>query len=268
MLYLSPALVLAPAAYAGLANPVFCWRNVVDVASVAADSEDADYPAVNLANPQTSSVWKSETTDEQYITVAVASDEPVDYVGVARHNFGSGQIAVAVEVKTAEPGAAWEEVASLVPGDDSPLLIMLEAGFYIGVRLKLTPDEVPPQAAVLQVGKALIMPRSTPAGFVPLPDALERETLTGIAENGDFLGDIVTSERLSTTVSFQLLGGDWYRESMRPFVQAGAPFFYCWSPAQYPGEAGFAKFEAVPQGEVNQWRGEMDVTLKLIGLAL
>ncbi len=268
MIYISPALILSADAIASLANPVFAWRNVLTASAIAADEALDAYPVTNLANTQTSSVWKSGSTDAQELVLTINSDAPVDFVGIARHNFGTGSIALTLTGFTAEPGDEGAVLAELSPGTDAPLLILFEAGYYTELRLLLEPIDVAPQAAVLYAGKALIMPRSTPAGFVPLPDALEREQLTGIAENGDFLGDIIISERLTTDVTFQLLDGDWYRQNMRAFVQAGIPFFYCWSPANYPNESGFAKFDGVPRGQVNQWRGEMDVTLRLIGLAL
>lgn len=268
MIYIAPSIVLSAEAYASLVNPVFLWNNLVTFTGITADEEDPLYPATNLANPQTSSLWKSGSTADQEIIFDLSITGPIDAFGIARHNFGSGQVAVKVYGKTAEPLADWVLVADLVPGDDTPILGLFEAGYYVQLKFELEPDAVEPQAAVIYIGKALIMPRSTPVGFVPLPDALSRETLTGIAGNGDFLGDVVVSERLNTTVDFRTLDGDWYRANMRTFVQAGIPFFFCWSPTQYPDESGFAKFDGVPQGTVSQWRGEMDVSLRMIGLAL
>jgi hypothetical protein len=268
MIYISPAIVLSETAYASLANPVFLWENLVTFTGIMADEEDADYPATNLANPQTSSLWKSGSTADQDIVFDIDPQQPVNAFGIARHNFGTGHVGVKLYGITAEPGAVFELLADLSPGDDSPILAIVEGDYYVQGMISLEPDTVEPQAAVVYIGTALIMPRSTPVGFVPLPDALVRDTLTGIAENGDFLGDIIVSERLSTTVDFRSLDGDWYRANMRSFVQAGIPFFYCWSPTNYPDEGGFAKFEGVPQGNVAQWRGEMDVSMRLVGLAL
>lgn len=268
MIYISPSIVLDAAAYASLANPVFLWNNLVTYSGITADEEDPLYPATNMANTQTSSVWKSGSTADQDIIFDLTITGPIDAFGIARHNFGRGSVLVNVYGKTAEPGADWVLVAELSPGDDTPILGLFDADYYVQMKISLEPDAIEPQAAVIYFGKALIMPRSTPVGFVPLPDALVRSTLTGIAENGDFLGDIILSERLNTTVDFRSLDGDWYRANMRPFVQAGIPFFYCWSPTYYPEEGGFAKFEGVPQGTVAQWRGEMDVSLRLVGLAL
>lgn len=267
MLYIAPSVLLA-ATDASLANPVFLWDNLVTSTGITADEEDADYPATNLANPQTFSMWKSGSTADQDIVFDVASTDPIDAIGIARHNFGSGQVVVKIYGITADMGAVFELLAELTPGDDSPLLAIFDEGYYVQIKVSLEPDTVEPQAAVAYIGTALIMPRGTPAGFVHLKDGLERETLSTLAENGDFLGDITVSERLVTTVEFRVLDGDWYRETMRPFVQSREPFFYAWSPSTLPNESGFAKFAGVPKGQVNQYTGEVDVSISVIGLAL
>ncbi len=268
MIYIAPSVVLDASLAGSLACPVFLWDNLVTAAGITADEEDSDYPATNLANPQTSSLWKATSTADQDIIFDVLSDEPIDSVGIARHNFGSGNVGVKIYGITAEPGAVFVLLADLTPGDDSPILSVVDEDYYIQIKISLEPDATIPQAAVVYIGTALIMPRSTPAGFVMLKDGLEREALTGIAENGDFLGDVITSETLTTSVDFKVLDGDWYRESMRPFVQSSVPFFFARAPLTMPTEAGFAKFNGVPKGQVNQFTGEVDVSIPITGLAL
>ena len=267
MIYIAPSILLA-ATSGSLSCPVFLWDNLVTVSGIAADYANASYPATNLANAQTSSLWKSTSTAAQNIIFTVDPDSPINGVGIARHNFGTGLVGVKIYGKTADPGAVYVLLADLAPGDDSPIFAILTGGYYVNIKITLTPVSVIPQAAVVYVGTSLIMPRSTPPGFVAIKDSLERQTLTGFAENGDFLGDITTSERLATTVDFKLLDGAWYRANMRQFVQSSDPFFYAQAPALYPNECGFCKFSGVPKGQVNQFTGEIDVSIPLIGLAL
>lgn len=267
MLYIAPSIILADTV-GSYSKPVFLWDSLVTIDGITADQEDADYPATNLANPQTSSVWKSGSTADQDIVFDVVSTEEIDAVGIARHNFGSGQVAVSVYGITADPGAVFELLAELNPGDDSPILAVVEAGFYTQIKISLAPGTVAPQAAVVYIGTALLMPKATPPGLVHLKDGLERQTLNTLAENGDFLGEITVSERLVTTLQFRALDGEWYRETMRPFVQSSEPFFYGWAPADSPTEAGYAKFNGVPQGQVAYTNLRVDVSLALTGLAL
>lgn len=268
MIYVSASIYASVADSTALTMPVFLWDNLVTAGGIAADDEDPDYPGANLGNPQTSSLWKEGATTPTSITFTIDPDDPVNAIGIARHNFGSGAVGVQIYGITAEPGAVYVLLADLAPGDDSPILAVVDSDYYIGIRIDLTPVSTEPQAAVVYIGSLLIMPRSTPPGYVPLKDGLERETLNGLAENGDFLGDITVSERYATGVEFRLLEGDWYRANMRDFVQSAVPFFYAYNPLEDSTEAGFCKFSGVPKATVSQFTSQVDISLSIIGLAL
>ena len=73
-------------------NPVIGWDSVVTINNITATTEDADFPATNLANPATHLKWKNGANSppsDDYLTVSGFS-APVSYVGIAQHNFGSG----------------------------------------------------------------------------------------------------------------------------------------------------------------------------------
>jgi hypothetical protein len=265
MIYASPAVILSPAAAASLKMPVFLWRN--RVTAIEADDEDSDYPASNLANGQTISQWRSTSTDPQYLTFSLSPAEPINAFGIERHNLGSAQIAVTVEGLTGDDGADWQVLGEFAPGNDGTVMGMIEPAYYVGLRFLLEPQETPPQIAVVYVGDALIMPRSLPEGFVLPGDARERETVGGVSESGDFLGEVITSERTAFSVPFELLEGDWYRAHMREFTRTALPFFYAFSPATMPAECGYVKFSgSPPKGQVSRFTGHVDVSLDLVGV--
>ena len=72
MIVFSSALVLSRATADVTDLPMIGYENVVTIANLAADQEDADYPATNLANPLTTSLWKSGSTDDQYLTITLS----------------------------------------------------------------------------------------------------------------------------------------------------------------------------------------------------
>lgn len=270
MIIISSALVLSRAAALVPDLPVILYANLVTTTNIAADEEDSDYPATNLANLQTSSLWKSGSTADQYITVTLDASVETDSMGVARHNWGSGLVVVSVEAITAEPGAVWTEVVSEQQlGDDTPALFLFEAGFYIGLRFKLQPDAVEPQAAVIYAGQSLTLPRSVPIGHKPLKYSRTRETMNGRAMNGDFLGNIIMSQSLQTSFDVRLLGGDWYWQYGQPFVDASKdPFFLAWAPDTRPTDVAYCWATNDPQPVISQRTGEVDISLQLDGLAL
>ena len=82
------------------------YDNLITISNVAATSEQTSYPATNLANPQTKSLWKSnDAVSVQYVTVTLGGAD-VDYVGIAGHNFGSTGCSVIIEGQDAE-GGSW-----------------------------------------------------------------------------------------------------------------------------------------------------------------
>jgi hypothetical protein len=122
-------------------------------------------------------------------------------------------------------------------------------GVATGMRLKLVPLETPPEIAVVYIGQLMVVPMDIPVGHTPLIDGRVTRTAAGNSEAGDYLGSIVLSQKLSSSVSFQYLDDEWYRQTMRPFVQRGrgTPFFFSGFPESHPREAGFAWLTSDPR---------------------
>src|SRR5262249_36635016 len=100
MIVISSSLALSPSAANPLNTPVFGWRSIVTAGNISATSEAAGFPATNVANPSTNLRWVADPgspAGDQYLTIAVGDVDPVDYLAVAVHNFGTGNIPVSVE---------------------------------------------------------------------------------------------------------------------------------------------------------------------------
>lgn len=268
MLYIAPSIILDVDQAATLKYPAILWNNLVTPGGIAADEEDADFPATNLSNSQTSSLWKSGSTADQDIVFDVVPDQPIDGIGIARHNFGSGVVGVKIYGITAEPGAVFELLADLAPGDDDAVFAIVDGGYYVQIKISLEPGAIEPQAGVVYVGTCLRLVKGIIPGFAPPADALQVDMLQGLAENGDFLGNVIVSERRATSVPLRPLPGDWYRTNIRPFFEARAPFFFAWSPVSFPDEASFSKFDGNPSATTNYGTGTFDVSFSITGLAL
>jgi hypothetical protein len=237
---------------------------------VVADTAASGYPATNLANPSTSLRWVAADTTDQYLTVTTGSAEAIDYMAVARHNFGVSAVTVSVEGRTASDGEWTELVEEFLPADDTPLVLRFTPQALYQVRLKMQPASAAPAAAVLYVGALLVVPHGLPVGFTPIPYGRETEITNGRAESGDFLGRIVRTRRLSSRAGFQYLDGDWYRANFEPFVRVAqtTPFFFAWAPASYPREAGYCWLTSDPRPSIDQVGGEISVSLDYSGVAL
>lgn len=271
MIVISEALQLAQTSEPDADYPVLGWHNLVTRANIAADSELADYPATNLANPSTVARqgWRSDSLSVQYVTVSPSIDEDINYAAVARHNFGSAEIAVAVEGLTAQDGAEWQEIVEeRFLGNDEPAIFRFDPSGYIGLRLKLTPNAVKPKAAVLYVGRLLVFEMGVQPGEAPITYARERNVVNGRTQGGDFVGRIVNGGSRKTGVTINLLSADWYRETLDPFMEASAevPFFWAWRPQTYPREVGYAWLTADPRPNPAHLAGYINVQLQMEGI--
>ena len=97
-------------------NPVIGYQNLVTTGNITSTTADSSFPVTNLANPSTNLKWvgllASPAVDE-YITVAVNTENDVDYIAIARHNLATAQIPISIEVL--DPDASpetWKEVIS------------------------------------------------------------------------------------------------------------------------------------------------------------
>ncbi|WP_424630042.1 hypothetical protein [Bradyrhizobium sp. SYSU BS000235] len=216
-------------------------------APIAADTQDVNFPASNLANPATHLEWRAADSTEQYLTVTVNEVDPIDYVGVARHNFGTAAIAVSVEGLI--DGVWIELVPPRILSDDSPLMLRFVAQSLAQIRLKMASGSDAARAAVLYVGKLLDLERKVYVGHTPLPHGRKSNIANGMSESGNFLGRIVLGEWRESTVPLSLISPAWFRTYMDPFLKVAkeVPFFFAWRPSTYPNEVGYVWFTDDPK---------------------
>jgi len=267
MIVISPSLALVPVSVIDPDAPVIGWRNIVTPEIVAADTEAAGYPASNLANVSTVEQWRStDDAGEQFITIDASGT--FDYVAIARHNFGSGQVSVRVD---ADVDSVWTEVVpEFLPGSDAPLMMLFESGTYLGLRVRLFADGVAPRASVLYAGQVTRLQRRMYVGHTPLPYGRGARVTNARSESGDFLGRIVLTETLETAASLKNITPAWYRATLDPFIVASkeVPFFWGWRPSSYPDEVGYAWMTNDPKPSNQLANGMMSIDLQMAGVAL
>ena len=271
MIVLSRSLVLGPTSGVNLSAPIILWDSIADVASITASSEDDAYPASNLATESTIEVWKAASTGELTIEVDTGG-ETIDAIGFARSNFGTAGATIKVEASVdfpwvlssgfwddaglwrtdADPSSptGWVEIIEeFMPADNGPLLLRFTPMPVEALRITITSPDVVASAAVMFVGKLLVMYREITAGHVPLDHALDTQVVNGTSEAGNFLGRIVTGQSAQTSARFDNLPIDWFYDEMSPFVQRGASgaFFFAWLPRKRPEDVGYSWLANDPQ---------------------
>lgn len=277
MLVIAQNIVLSEAEEAIPGTPLIGWHNIVTFGNIEADSEDLDFPASNLANPATNLEWRADSGEsplptEWNVDVTTNYLEGIDYVGIARHNFGTAQIAVSIEKSDGESPEVWEElVQEQIPPNDEPLLFRFTEESIARIRIKMSDGDDVPTMAVVYVGKLLVCERGVVVDKDLTPPRFGRRTdaINGRSERGDFLGRIVMSQFIETVVDFAHFTPAWYRSYFAPFVeeaQRDVPFFYAWLPDDYPYEVAYCWLTDDPMMMTNPVTRRVAVQLKLGGI--
>lgn len=263
------AAAAAPGSTIDLDAPIFGYENFVAATAITATTSNTSYPVTNLANPSTAAFWRALNTTTQYITAIINPVKPIDYVGIARHNFKTAGVAVSVETQTSS-GAAWvEKIPAFVPANNQTLIFRFVNATFYGVRVKLVATIAPAEMAVMYVGSILTSTQRIYVGHNPITLNRKVDVINGQSENGNFLGRIITGSSLSTSVSLTHLEPDWYRASFDPFVVAAQsyPFFFGWRPQSYPFECGYAWMTNNPEPSNMMPNGMMQVSIDMVGVS-
>jgi hypothetical protein len=273
MIVVSQTLLLQLQAANNANNPVIGYRSFFNAAGVVADSEQTFYPASNLANPATDPTqsWKSDSLAEQKIDFTISELEEVNYVGIARHNLGSGEISIQIESHDVNDPGNYDELipVTLLANDDVALFRFPDTATD-NIRINLDPQsDAKPSIAVAFVGKLLVMQRGIYVGHTPITLGRRHEINSGRNSRGDFLGRIVTSKSRSTVAAVRNLKPDWYRSEFDPFAKQAveSPFFFAWRPQSYPAEVGYCWLSDDPRPSNSLPNGMMQVEIPIEGIA-
>lgn len=254
--------------------PLIGWHNLVTAANVASTTAATGYPITNVANPATHLKWiGGVNTGDEYITFTLGdTSTSVSYVGVAGHNWGTLGIPVSVEVSTDSPLAYSEVVAPQVLPDNLPIIFRISTIAVTRIRIKLavTDTSAAPEAAVIYVGTLLVLERSINLNkHVPITYGRRTNIVNGMSESGNFLGRIVTGEYRVSKAEFEWFTSAFYRASIDTFLAAAqqVPFFWAWSPDEYPLETGYCWLTNDAEPEVDPVTRRVALTLEMRGVA-
>ena len=264
MIVISSSLVLSESDVT-LDHPIVGWDNRLTTANIAATASHADYPVTNLANPATHLPWKGTGTGTQYLTHTTGGADPYDFVGIAKHNWGDAEISVSIE---GDDGGGYDElVSAVVPGDNAPLLFRFSEVSLAGLRIKLAGASAVPSAAVVFMGKLLVLPRKIWQDHTPIVFGRKQKVISGRSESGNFLGGISTTSWNEGRIKTSLIEPADYREDIDAWMQAAVfgqqTFFFGWRPQTYPNDIGYcwATNDAQPRNSTGHGLTEFDMQI-------
>lgn len=237
-------------------NPIIGYHSVLKPADFNITGATSTRPAINLWSPDTSSAWEGESysgvesTLIQYVNIDNPDSNLVDYIGIAKHNLGTGGYTVTVEVSE-DLGTNWLTLKNpTLFNDDRAILIYFDLRTSRSFRIKIektSTDIIAPIISHIKLGKALVLQRRINAGHTPAALASMVKKTTFGSENGQYLGQVISRSYHKTSCSQENTNASFVRENIVPFIKhingeveiedtAPATFFFAWRPTKYPDE--------------------------------
>lgn len=259
-------------------TPWIMYHNVVTAEGLASQTEDDDHPVTNLANPATHLIWMAgiNTAEDEYVTLTTGYiSANLDYMAIAKHNFGTIGATISVEGRI-DDGFSPEEpynilIDPFIPADDSPLMMRFAPQTLTHIRLRIQNWTDTPQAAVMYVGLTMVMERGikVDVDHVPLYYGRRSVIVNGMSESGNFLGRVVLREFRESNAEFAHVTPEWFRTTFDDFIAStkDQPFFYAWAPTTYPGETGYAWLINDPQPETSPVTRRVSFNLEMRGIS-
>lgn len=227
-----------------MSNGIIAYRNLLaEAVSVTASSATGTGPARNAWDGISTSHW--ETTDDGEHTLTAVFAEPVsaDYFACFRHNLGSADGDIVLQVSDDE-GATWDDCFTpLMPADADCTLKLFTQATSTHWRVLANTIDAPLMLAVVAFGPYLRAYRGQPVGFTPPRHARDTEVIATEPEGGAMTGRSVIPRGARTEIVMMYVPPAWVRQYWEPFVLHAErmPFFYSWHHSLYPEDCVFAR---------------------------
>jgi len=167
------------------------------------------------------------------------ADESVNFIGIAAHALAGETVLI----QTAETvGGALTDVESITFADNGPVMVTFDARTIREVALVSTLISST-EIGVVSAGTFLEMPTNIYGGHSPITLSPVTEYQSNESESGQFLGENIIRKGLATSVSWQFLDDQFYRDEFKVFVDSARtlPFFLKWRPDFYSDEVAYGK---------------------------
>jgi hypothetical protein len=234
--------------------------NAVRTAEISATSAIDGFPASAVGNALTYEYWRP-VNGTGTITAGFA-EQSIDYIGIASHNLAGGSVTVEHSMN----GATWTTVRTVSPENNAPLMFLFQPvqAKYIRVLVAATNASV----AVIYAGKTLEMQRAVFGGISPVNFGRSTVIRPNESESGLWLGRNVIRQGSETSVTWQNLTYDWYKDNFDKFAKDAIkyPFFFAMRPATYPEMTGYMWTQGDIVPTLSGIRNYLNVSVPMLGV--
>ena len=246
----------------GAAQPMtharILWQNLAG--TITASTEADGFAAANAGRIDTASWWMP-TAAPAWWQIDYASTKTVDAVGIAAHTLAGIEVTISALV-----AAAWVDVATITPADNSALLVLFEAVQADAVRISIAATA---RIGVVYTGAALEMPRMGYTNLGPIDLGRQVVLRSYISEGGQLLNRFIQRRGLAGQLSWANLPEDWYRANMDAFSLTAQtePFFIATRPEGYASDCAYCWTDSVITPQRAGVRNFMNLQINVTGHA-
>lgn len=211
----------------------------VNPGDVTVSTEADDFPGDAPLRPNTYERWKPTALPATW-EIDLGENRTFNYFCIGAHTLGSNACTIKVEYQ--DPSDTWVEFGTETMLSKDRAVMMLDDEVETDtVRLTVSGSGDMPQIGVIYFGNVLAMSRPIYAGHNPITLNRETRLKSSKSRGGQFLGQNFRRSGLVSSVQFQHLEPDWYRDNFDPFAKAARnrPFFFAWRPTTYPTEVAY-----------------------------
>jgi len=252
-------------------NPIIGYESILLPADFSATSPVSSRPAANMWTPDTASVWQGSgysgilAAHEETIELNNSGNRIVNYLGIAKHNFGDGGYTYVFQYST-DLGVTWADITTpKIVANNNAIFDYFDDVTYSLFRIKLTKTDTEVAAPIIahvKLGRVLILQRRIYVGHKPATIAKKVKKITNGSENGQYLGQEIIRSYYTSECQQNNNTPEFVREKIKPFIDhingdvlivgsSPASFFFSWRPSDYPTEVvyGWTSDNIEPENE-------------------
>jgi hypothetical protein len=208
------------------------WQNIVRSNNVTGTNGLTGNPLISLTNSLTYDRYRPNASPAT-ITVDAGTNVTCDYFGIAAHTLNGATIVFASSTNN----STYTTRLTITPTNNDPIMGLFAPVTARYWRLTIT-FGVAPFIGSLYVGKVLEMQRPIYQGINPPKLSRVTEIKPNISETGQWLGRSIVRKGYQTSLGWNNLKADWYRQNFEPFTLSARenPFFIAWRPETFDND--------------------------------
>ena len=265
-------------------RPLVGYRSVLRPSDISPSPENPDSPGSNTWSPDTYTSWQSLTDPDfpldQEVDLINAGADPIDYIAIAGHNFGTSGVTYSIE--SASDGINFDTVvvAPKIVGSDASIIEYFDESQHAKFRIVfLIPAAKFVKISHIKMGKILQLERPRYVNETPAGMDVQTEMIRSKSDSGQIVSSVLTSSHLRYNISqnhnlpakirAEIIDLLRHCQLLEPTAGNGprGTFFYAWRPDTYPAEVMYCDTPSSVTNPSNQLsNGMMEFSLSGTGV--